>query len=67
MTRSFEQEGALKRTTISVYQDDADWLRGLQREIQYRRDTYITLHDLIHEIILNAKNDETEQKRAADG
>lgn len=47
-----------RRTTISVYLSDAEWLRALQREISYKRASYVTMHDLMHELVIRAKDDE---------
>jgi hypothetical protein len=51
-----------RRTTISVYLEDAEWLRALQREISFKRDAYMTMHDLVHELVARAKDDEKEPR-----
>jgi hypothetical protein len=66
VTQPVRPPESTQRTTISVYLADADWLRALQREVMFHRDTYITLHDLLHEIISHADQAENKAEKEHD-
>lgn len=40
-----------RRTSIAVYEEDAERLRALQRQLTARRNQYVTMFDLVHEIV----------------
>ncbi len=50
-----------RRTTISVYEEDANRLRTIQRELSFRRGSTLIMPDPIHEL-LGALDDARERR-----
>jgi hypothetical protein len=48
------------RPTISIYAEDRDWLQQRQREINFKRGSWITMHELVHELIMAIRLSESE-------
>jgi hypothetical protein len=40
------------QTSIAVYVGDRDWLKQRQREISSARKSWVTMADLVHELIM---------------
>jgi hypothetical protein len=40
------------QTTIAAYAGDRDWLKTRQREVSAKRDSWVTMADLVHELIM---------------
>lgn len=50
------------RPTISIYAEDRDWLQQRQREINFKRGSWITMHELVHELIMAIRLAESEAR-----
>jgi hypothetical protein len=40
------------QTTIATYVGDREWLKQRQREVSTTRKTWVTMADLVHELIM---------------
>jgi hypothetical protein len=40
------------QTTIAAYAGDRDWLKQRQREVSAARSSWVTMADLVHELIM---------------
>jgi hypothetical protein len=53
------------QTSIAAYVGDREWLKTRQRAVSAQRDSWVTMADLVHELIMAIVATETEKAAAA--